>query len=272
MHLTQSAVSQLTQQLEDALGLHLFDRTSRPLRPTPVADSAAVIVERLLSDLDALRGLAQRRSGTVLFACATSLASTLLPVVLKKFLELHPNVTPVMRDAQPDKVRDLVLTENVEFGVLMRLDEARHAEFHLLRSDSLGVVFREDSPLAKLARIQWKDLSDQRVIAIDAGSGLPKLIQRMMAAEVESFEPAYSFSYLHTALGITAQGLGVVLLPSFLVQSALEGQGLQWRELVEPVVPRHLYLLKKQGHALSACAEALVEVLSSSLANLPAAR
>jgi DNA-binding transcriptional LysR family regulator len=266
MHVTQSAVSQLTQQLEEVLGLRLFDRTARALRPTEAADEAVVVVERILADVEylktSLRGLAERQRGTVLFACTPSFASMVMPKVLDAFMASHPGVKTLMRDAAPDKVMELVLSEEVEFGVLMRIEERSDAEFRLLRTDSISIVFREDSPLAQMKRVRWKDLSDQKVIAIDGGSRLPNLIEETMAAQGETFQPAYDFSYLQTALAMTAQGLGVLLLPNYLVKNFPPEQRLLAQQLVEPVVPRHLYLLTKKGRALSPATESLVDSLS----------
>lgn len=270
MHLTQSAVSQLTQQLEDTLGLRLFDRTTRALRPTQAADEAIVVVERILADVDylktSLRGLADRSRGQVNFACTPSFASTRMPSVLQQFLSTNPGIKTVMRDAAPDQVMTLVLTEDVEFGILMRNEERQEAEFTPLLVDHLSVVCREDSPLASKTRICWKDLAAEKVIAIDGGSGLPTLIEQTMAAQGEVFQPAYGFAYLHTALAMTAQGLGILLLPSYLIKNYPAEHRLVARKLHDPVVPRHLYLLTKKGRMLSPAAGALVEALSAALA------
>lgn len=270
MHLTQSAVSQLTQQLEEVLGLRLFDRTTRALRPTEAADEAIKVVERILADVEhlktSLRGLAERQRGNVSFACTPSFASMVMPAVLQAFMESHPGIRTLMRDAAPDKVMELVLTEEVEFGVLMRIEDRNDADFRLLRDDSLAVVFREDSPLAGMPRIRWKDLAGQQVISIDGGSRLPALIEQTLAAQGQAYQPAYGFSYLQTALAMTAQGLGVLLLPGYLTRNLPPEQHLRARQLVEPVVPRHLYLLTRKGREFSPAGTALVEALAAALA------
>src|ERR1700761_9720276 len=72
MFITQSAASVLIKQLEDGLGIKLFDRTSRTLRPTAAAHEILPTAERMLRDLDALKagapGGAQTRRGPPRFA------------------------------------------------------------------------------------------------------------------------------------------------------------------------------------------------------------
>ena len=269
LHLTQSAASQLTQQLEEQLGVRLFDRTARSLRPTEAADAAIDLVERILRDTEQLksrmRGHAERREGTVRFACTPSFAATVAPPVLKDFQDAHAGLRFVMHDATPEKVMELVLGESVDFGILMRIEERADADYRLLHSDSLSVIFREDSPLASLECVRWKDLANEKVIAIDGGSGLPGLIQETFAAQGESFEPAYGFSYLQTAVAMTAQGLGVLLLPGYLAKGFPPGHNLVAQQLVEPVVPRHLYLLTKKGRELAPAADLLVQALAEAV-------
>jgi DNA-binding transcriptional LysR family regulator len=270
MHLTQSAVSQLTRQLEETLGLRLFERTTRALRPTEAADEAIVVVERILADVDflksSLRGLADRIRGQVNFACTPSFASMRMPGVLEQFLATHPGIKTVMRDAAPHLVMDLVLTEDVEFGILMRNEERHEAEFTPLLLDHLSVICREDSPLAARERLRWKDLTAQKLIAVDGEPGLPALIEQTLAAQGETFAPAYGFAYLHTALAMTAQGLGILLQPSYVIQNYPTEHRLVARKLHDPIVPRHLCLLTKKGRALSPAAGALVEAVSAALA------
>jgi DNA-binding transcriptional LysR family regulator len=269
LHLTQSAVSQLTQQLEEVVGVRLFDRTPRALRPTEAADAAIELVERILADTEQLktrmRGFAESRQGTVTFACTPSFAATVAPPVLKAFKNLHPEVKTVMHDAAPDKVMELVMHESVDFGILMRIEERTDAEYRLLHTDSINVIFHAESPLAQLEQIRWKDLAGEKVIAIDGGSGLPSLIKKTLEAQGEAFAPSYGFSYLQTAVAMAAQGLGVLLLPGYLAQGFPPGTPLIARQLVEPVVPRHLYLISKHGRSVSPAAESLVTALAESL-------
>jgi LysR family carnitine catabolism transcriptional activator len=255
--------------LEQALSVRLFDRTTRALRPTEAAHEAIGLAEKILADIESLKsrllGVAERQRGTIRFACTPSFASMVMPSVIKAFVAMHPGIRTVMRDAAPDRVMELVMSDEVEFGVLMRIEDRHDAEFTLLRSDSISVVCRQDSILTERPAVQWSDLADERIIAIDGGSGLPALIEQTMAAQGKAFEPAYDFAFLQTAIAMAAEGLGVLLLPSYLVKSFPEGQRLVALPLVAPVVPRHLYLLTKKGRELSPASVALTEMVMRAL-------
>src|SRR5688500_12166907 len=95
LSITQSAVSVLIRQLEEGLGARLFDRTTRSLRPTPAAAEAIAVAERILRDVDSLgaglRDLAALRRGRVSLAVTPTLGEILLPPVVRRFAQLHPD-------------------------------------------------------------------------------------------------------------------------------------------------------------------------------------
>ena len=52
MHLTQSAVSLLLRDLEEALGSHLIDRTTRSIAVTAIGQEFFASAQRILDDLE----------------------------------------------------------------------------------------------------------------------------------------------------------------------------------------------------------------------------
>src|SRR6516225_6284852 len=84
LYVTQSAVSMLIRQLEEGLGVRLFDRTTRSLQPTAAA-------EGILRDVDSLsagfRELATLQRGRVCLAITPTLASFLMPSAIRRFGE-----------------------------------------------------------------------------------------------------------------------------------------------------------------------------------------
>lgn len=269
MHVTQAAVSVLIRQLEDTLGVRLFDRTSRALKPTLAAQEMLPIAERMLSDLDNLkagaRGLAQRTHGEVRFGVTSAVACTLMPAMLKTFRERYPGIKLVMRDLPPDQLVTPVSREEVEFSIGTPDDQPDDIVLTTLLQDYLSVICCSDSPLASRDVVGWSDIKTLETITVRHGNRIRALVEDAMAQIGETFEPTYEVSFLTTALAMTAQGLAVSVLPSYLV-GAFQYRNLVAKRLTDPVVARNLYLITKQGRSLSAAASAFVELLKESIA------
>lgn len=269
MHVTQSAASVLLQQLEATLGVLLFDRASRALRPTDAGHEAYDMARRVLQDVDLLvsntRGLADRRRGLLHFAVTTSVAATLMPLAIEQFQQRYPDIRLVMHDLGPDRLIAPVLEQEVEFSI--GTPDARTAGIALapLLRDRLGVVCRDDSPLAARGRLRWRDLAQFPLITVRHGNGIRTLIDGALSQAGIDFHPAWEVSFLSTALALTARGLGVSVLPGYLV-SGFQYPNLLTRPLHDPEVERSLYVVTRKGHTLSPAATALIGVLAELLA------
>jgi len=268
MHLTQSAMSVLLQQLEEVLGLRLFDRTSRSLRPTAAAHEVYETAQRILGEVGQLvagaRGLAEKRRGVLHFGVATSVAATILPEVLLKFKTRYPGIRPVVHDMGPDRLLAPVLERTVEFSI--GTPDTRNSALHFepLLQDSLGVICRTDHPLAAQKEISWKQLAGEDLITVRRDNAIRVLVDTAMQEAGTAFEPAWEVSYFSTALALTARGLGISVLPGHLV-TFTGNPVLITRPLIDPQVERNLYLITSREHGLSPAAEAMVDMLRKTL-------
>jgi len=83
LHATQPTLSAQINQLEESLGVRLFDRSTRSVTLTQVGRDLLPVVDKVLSDLAAVsvraRDVAQKNTGRVVVAALPSISSTLLP-------------------------------------------------------------------------------------------------------------------------------------------------------------------------------------------------
>src|ERR1700733_11698092 len=144
LRLTQSAVSVLIRQTEANLGVTLFERTTRSLRPTQAAENAIADSERLLRDLEHLnakfRGMAERTKGDVAVALSAGLAAALGGIMLSAFARLYPNVRVHVHDVAPNQVVARVLAQEVEFGLGPNERGNAEIEQEVLATDQVSAI------------------------------------------------------------------------------------------------------------------------------------
>lgn len=266
---TQSAVSVLIRQLEEGLGARLFDRTTRSLRPTPAANEAIAVAERILRDVDSLgaglRDLGALRRGRVSLAVTPTLGEILLPGVVRRFARAHPEIRVVIDDCSPEQFVSRVVGEHVDLGLGTPERAAADVDTDKLLGDTLALVCRKDHPLAARRRLQWADLQGCPVITVRPGYGIRPLIDGAAAQAGVQLDVVNEVSFLSTALWMTDSGLGASVMPSAYARSSRYA-GLLVRKLHGPVVSRDISLVTKRGRSLSPAAQALVAVIRAELA------
>lgn len=268
LFVTQSAVSVLIRQMEQELGIRLFDRTTRALQPTPAADEAIDIAQRVLRDLDSLgtglSDLSHLRRGRVTVVCTPALARILLPEALHRFVRTHPGIHIDVDDCAPEQFFARLLGEHADFGLGTPDRAGQSIQVQRLMSDHLAVICRSDHPLAARPSVRWKELDGLPVIAVRPGYGVRSLIDQSAARAGIDFNVVHEVSLLSTALWMTACGMGPTVMPTAYVKYAHDPT-LVVRPLVAPKVSRDIYVLVKKGRSLSPAAQQLVTVLKQTL-------
>ncbi|MCF5724127.1 LysR family transcriptional regulator [Pseudomonas syringae] len=263
LFVTQSAVSVLLAQLEEGLGVRLFDRTTRSLKSTSAASELITIAERILRDVEAVqimaRGIVDRIRGTLVFASTPSVAASLLPLVLKTYSTRFPGISIQMHDLPPEQLLTTVISEQVEFSIGTFSTQPEGIEFRHLLTDYLSAIVPKDSYLASKQRPTWTEVLDHKIITVKRGQGIRELIDSTLAKKHVVLSPAFEVTYMSTALSMASNGLGIAVLPSALLDEAAN-TNLVARQIHEPIVSREIHLIHRSKASLSPAAEGFIEV------------
>lgn len=265
LSLTQPAVTVLLRELEEKLGVRLFDRTTRTLQRTEAATEAIAYAERALAELDAMGAsmadLSLGKRGIVRIAATSTVAQTLLPQAMRRYLQQHPEVKVLVDDCSPGEFVDRVLGERVDFGIgtleapVPGLLEEVFLRDRLVAAALAGPAFRAAQP------ISWKQLSAMPVVTVKAGYGVRRRIERAAAQAGVQLHVAHEVALLTTALAMAASGLGVAVVPGSILAHASYPQ-LIGRRLVRPVVERNTAVVRRADRSLSPAAKAFADLLA----------
>ena len=120
--ISQSAVSQYLQELEEQMGMTLLDRSSRPLTVTEAGRLYLEMCRDILSRRDefqlAVDLLKGEVEGTVRVASIYSVGLSELSRLEKEFIRLYPQARIEVEYLRPEKVYEAVATDQADLGLM----------------------------------------------------------------------------------------------------------------------------------------------------------
>ena len=169
LHITQPTLSRQIAQMEEEMGVKLFDRGTRKIVLTNEGLLLRRRAEEILELVDKTeRELSEQEEtveGTVSIGCGDLTAVQLLPELIRSFHERYSAVTFDLYTATADHVKDRMDRGLTDVGALLEpINMEKYDYIRLDQQEQWVVVMCPDSPLAKLERITPKDLKDLPLI------------------------------------------------------------------------------------------------------------
>ncbi len=273
LFITQSSLTAAIQQLEQAVGLRLFDRTTRRVTLTREGSSFVPVAERLLNDFDTavadVRAVAERQSGHISIAAAPSVVALILAPATAGFSAAYPNISVAVSDGGAELVQQRVLASAADFGVTSRWADDPGLDFRPLIRDRFGVVCPRDHPLGHAkTRIAWKRLQRERYIGLGTDTGIGTMLQSSPGLPAILRTPHFEVSSTGSLYAMLDAGLGISVLPALAANLKPLNQ-LAFRELTEPPLERTICIITRRGRALSPAAQGMLDMIARHLQSHP---
>jgi DNA-binding transcriptional LysR family regulator len=265
VHVSQPALSRRIAKLEGALGVRLFERTTRTVSLTAVGREFSRKARSLLGDLEqALLGMEEiggTRGGEVTLACVPSAAYYYLPSFIKRYHERFPRIRVRVIDEAANTVLASVIRGEADFGLNFIGTQEPEIEFEAILEEPFVAAVRRDHPLARKRRVTWAELGRYDYMTVSKSSGNRLLIDLALAGAKERPRWFYEMRHISTMLGLVEAGLGVAAVPRLALPST-EHPTLAHVPLVDPKVTRTLGLIRRRGRTLPPAAQELYAMLA----------
>lgn len=169
LHITQPTLSRQLAQLEEEVGVKLFDRGKKSITLTDegmlLRRRAQEIVELVDKTEHELMMEDEEISGRISIGCGELAAVNILPDIFRTFVRKYPLVTYDIYTATADQVKERMEKGLIDIGLL--LEPVNIEKFDFIRLDIKErwvVLMRPDDPLAEKEAVTAGDLTDRPLI------------------------------------------------------------------------------------------------------------
>lgn len=221
-HVTQPTLSAQVKKLEDNLGVRVFERGSKRVRPTPAGERVVERARAMLAELEALgdvaRGHAEPLVGPLRLGIIPTLGPYLLPWLLPRLADAFPKLRPLVREGLTATLVDDLVAHRLDAALLALPLDAPGLVSTPLFLEPFWVALPPGHALVGRKRVRESDLAGSRLLLLDEGHCLR---EQALAVCREGSRDGDDFraTSLETLRHLVAADLGVTLLPALALRA-----------------------------------------------------
>jgi len=264
---TQPALSLQIRQLEELLGLRLFERGRRQVLVTPagarVIERAREALRRIDDLLDEARMAQRPLTGRLSLGVIPTVAPYLLPRALPAVRAAYPELELLLREDQTQRIVTRLRAGELELLLLALPVEGDDLETLRLFEEPFVLAVPESHPLARgRGPLPETALVGEPVVLLEEGHCLRAQALALCDAVGARETGRVQATSLGTLVQMIANGLGITLLPAISLEvEARAGSGIALRAFEAPAPGRTIGLAWRRGSARGAEFRALGEIL-----------
>lgn len=267
-HLAASSASHRLAKLEESLGVALFERHARGLRPTRAGEALLGHARQVFAQLEQMHAdlspFARGVRAQVSLYANTNAINCFLPDDLGEFLRAAPHIRVTMKEMTSPEILRCVTSGEAEIGVVAGTVPADALIAHPYRRDRIVLVTPPCHPMSARARVRISEVLDQPFVMLHAGSAFHTGLMNYVAETGGRLDVRIEVRSFEAVLRMAGAGVGLGLVP----RSAAERFGRQRPfaivDVDEPWASRDLSIVVRRNASLSAHAQSLVDALLAS--------
>lgn len=121
-HVAQPTLTLQVKKLENEISIILFDRSSKPLVPTPLGkvfiEKARTILNEIAELKDTVNTNRENIEGKFRVGMIPTLLPNLLPLFITDFIQNNPKTKLIIDELQSEKIIELLLQKELDIGIL----------------------------------------------------------------------------------------------------------------------------------------------------------
>lgn len=226
LYISQSALSQYMNALENELGLKLFDRSEKKYIPTYAGQRYLEYARRILdikSGLDAeISDIIKRDVGVLNIGLPNMRCAFMLPKTLPQFSKEYPNVKVNIFEGTSSAIDVKLVEGDIDLAFYSKPHKLNtHLEYDTLAAEELLICTCNNhkvKSMAKNGRLNLSAISDERLILLSNEQRTGQISRHYLKQAGISLTNSITTNNMPAVISLTEQGWGV----SFIFEAHLK--------------------------------------------------
>ncbi len=275
LYLSQPYLSQYLAKLENSQGVILLDRSRTPLKLTPAGElfyayleSQGYLDRQLKSDLQELQDREQR---VVHIGVATWRGSVLLPDILPRYMQQHPDIQVVLHESPAPKLEELISDNVTDFCIMHIPADTSELTYEMVMQERILLVGNRSHPLvaaqmedgAGMPYFDIRMLEQETLIMLPPDWRMAKVLHNTF--DIYNLKPRRTILTTNntTAVNLVAEGMGFAFFPESGLKRCNHLDRLAFFTVGDPPLACPLAVVYKKNSFLSPAARAFIDMTRS---------
>ncbi|MEW8140125.1 MAG: LysR family transcriptional regulator [Candidatus Thiodiazotropha endolucinida] len=259
LHLSQPAVSMQVKQLEESVGLPLFEHTGKKIQLTEAGREMYQYVrtifqtfEEMEEVLDAMKGL---DTGHINIAVASTV-NYFAPRLLAAFSRQYPGIDLSLDVTNRERLMGLLKDNEIDIVLMGLPPEDIELVYEPFMENPLVVIAPPGHPLQQKKKIPAERLAEEVFIMREEGSGTRLAMERFFTEQSIPLSTGMQMTRNEAIKQAVRAGMGLGVVSSHTIELEVETGRLVVLDVVGFPLQRHWYMVYRKGKRLSPPAKA----------------
>ncbi|MDQ3292204.1 MAG: LysR family transcriptional regulator [Bacteroidota bacterium] len=219
LHISQPPLTRMIQQIENDLGVALFERTKRSVKLTPAGAELWQDAKQMLQQMQTVKKRlathGQGQTGTLKIGYVGAVMHSALPTLLADFAKAYPQVKLYFEEQPNQNLVHELNNGTMDVAFVRTWLHVENLQEDLILSEPFVAVLPEHHPLANNKKIAVKDLQQEKFITFTRECGPTIFDNFVVLCAKAGFTPhiLHHASQLNSVLRLVECGFGISLLP-----------------------------------------------------------
>lgn len=222
---TQAAVTHQIKQLEEELGIQLFERIRNQTKLTMSGEQLLPLVYNVLKGTDDINSFANAGleiRGQLKIGTCTSMMEAMLPDIISELHRKHPLIQTTVLTGTTTDSADMLTRNEVDF--MMVINE-KISNPYLIRAaereEQMDFICGPKHPLASKKSITVSQLVEYPFVVTETGVSYTYVLEKFLANNDVNIEPFLEIGSTNVVLDLVKRNEAVAFLPHYIVTEEL---------------------------------------------------
>lgn len=271
LFLTQPAVSMQVKQLEEGIGLPLFEQMGKRIFLTEAGQELFHYSRVIAEQLEEMEGVLTRMKGLEqgqLKITVVSTANYFAPQLLAHFCQRHPNVTISLDVTNREVLLQQLANNETDMAIMGQPPEGQDLSAESFMENPLVVIASPGHVLAGQQHIPVPRLAGETFLVREAGSGTRSAMERFFQEHAIELHTGMVMSTNEAIKQAVQAGMGLGIVSLHTVALELETRRLAILDVDSFPIMRHWFVVHRLNKRLSPVASGFKDFLLHEAAQL----